>query len=353
MPIFFEKKIKSYIFVNQINHMKQKLIVNWLLMLFASFFLYEVLWLLIDCQFEEPMLDGKDMIWDLAQCGLFTFVVFIVNRFYDKWNRGRFAKSLIEIVTVLIINMLIIFLMDKVLNVEENVSYVNFWSVIDIYIICIISTLLSIIDIQHFYNKKINDMKKKQARLRLSLLQQQLSPHFMFNSLSVLKGIIVTEPQKAEEYVDALSRVLRYITENVGKETVSLTDACFFIENFIKMMNDRFPGHFRFHIDADNMSSDGKIIPVSLQLAIENAIKHNNHSCKCPLEINIVFNNTYVEVSNKIQCTAVTDEGIGIGLKNLNERYILLINKGLYFGHSKDYYTIKIPLIYESTNRRR
>lgn len=311
--------------------------------------MYELLWLLVNSQFETPTLNMKGIICDFAQCGLFTFVVFIVNRFYEKWRGGRFAKGIIEIITILLANTLVIVLTDKVFFVEEDISYVNFWSVIDIYIICIICTLLSIIDIQHYYHKELNDIKNREARLRLNLLQQQLSPHFMFNSLSVLKGIVVTDSQKAEEYIDELSRVLRYITENVGKDMVALTEACIFIENFIKMMNARFPGHFIFHIDTDHMPDNGNIVPVSLQIAVENAVKHNIHSRKCPLEINIVFKETYVEVSNKIQYAEFTDS-TGIGLKNLNERYKLLMGKELVIRQTKDYFTIKIPLIYESVN---
>lgn len=332
-------------------HMKLKGISRWLLMLFTSFLMYEALWSIIEFQLGDVSYSAEGVLWDFSQCVLFTLVVFVVNWGFSKFRGGRYARGVAEIITLLIVNAFVIFLTDKIVN-EQDANDVDFWSVVDIYVICVICSLLSIINIQHSYHKQFMVMEKKQTLLRLNLLQQQLSPHFMFNSLSTLQGMIAADSEKAEDYVATLSDAMRYITENIGKERIALPEALRFIENYVKMQETRFFGHFLFSIDTSGIPHDAYIVPVSLQLAVENAIKHNKHSCKHPLEIKISFSQGYIEVSNKKQPTAYED-GLGVGLKNLSERYKLLIGKELDVSETTDFYTVKIPLIYESLDSRR
>lgn len=314
-------------------------------MLFASFFMYEALWSVIELQFDDVGFVAEEMAWDFAQCALFTTVVFAVSWGFAKYRGGRYARGVVEIATLLVVNAVVIFLTDKVFN-EGDEADVNFWGVIDIYVICIICSLLSIIDIQRFYYKRFVAIRQEQMQLRLNLLQQQLSPHFMFNSLSTLRGIIVADPQRAEGYVIELSNILRYITENIGSDKVTIADAMNFIRNYMKMQDVRFPEHFRFNIDESDMPTGAYVVPVSLQIAVENAIKHNNHSRRCPLEISIKFHADAVEVSNKKQPLTYADN-LGVGLKNLSERCVLLTGKGVEVDETKDNYTVKIPLVFD------
>lgn len=327
---------------------KHKNIKRWLLTLLASFLMYEVLWSVIEIQFDDASIDAEEMAWDFAQCLLFTSVVFLVNWFFATFRGGRYAGKVVEIATLLVVNAAVIFVTDKVIN-ERDTEDVDFWGVIDIYVICIICSLLSIINILRSHHKQILSMKQEQMRLRLNLLQQQLSPHFMFNSLSTLQGVIAVDPQMAEEYLGNLSDAMRYITENVGRDKVVLSSAIDFIDSYMKMLQVRFPNHFDFKIDAGCMPADACIVPVSLQIAVENAIKHNSHSANRPLEIAITTKQDSVEVRNKKQPLSC-DSGIGVGLKNLDERYILLMGRGIHTCETDDYYSIEIPLIYESTD---
>lgn len=323
---------------------------RWLQMLFVSFVMYEVLWSVIQIQFEQLNFSAEEILWDFTQCLLFTSTIFIVNWFFTRYHNGKYTQSIVEIACMLIICSLLIFLIDQIIYLQDTEED-KFWNIIDIYVICIICSLLSLINIQHTYHKKIIALEQEQMKLRLNLLQQQLSPHFMFNSLSTLQGIISVDPQKAEEYVITLSDILRYITENISKEKVALTDAINFIKSYTQMLNVRFPEHFIFNIETTNLPPDAYIVPVSMQIAIENAIKHNNHSRKYPLEICIKSNVNSIEVRNK-KCLAPFADSIGIGLKNLNERYRLLTGEALNISEDSNYYSVSIPLIYESTDNR-
>lgn len=251
---------------------------------------------------------------------------------------------------MLVVNALVIFLFDNVFY-DSDETDLSFWNIIDIYVICIICSLLSIIDIQRFYYKRFVAMRQEQMQLRLNLLQQQLSPHFMFNSLSTLRGMIAADPRKAEDYVVRLSDILRYITENIGREKVNIADALSFIRDYTKMLEARFPEHFIFNIDESDLPTDACIVPVSLQIAVENAIKHNKHSRRCPLEISLRFNGDKVEVGNKKQPMPFADN-LGVGLDNLNKRYVLLTGKKIEINETRDYYIVKIPLMYESIDSR-
>lgn len=323
--------------------MKHKGILRWLQMLLVSFLMYEALWAVIQLQFESMTFVPEEIPWDLAQCALFTSAVFGVNWFFAWFRGGRYARRTIEVVCVLVVSSLLIYLADNVIYVQET-SDDSFWNIIDIYVICIICVLLSIIDIQHSYHRRMVEMEQEQIRLRLNLLQQQLSPHFLFNSLSVLQGMIVADSEKAEHYVGTLSHVMRYITENIGKERIAVSDALRFIESYEQMQEARFPEHFLFSIDTTDQPQEAYIVPVSLQIAVENAIKHNKHSRQQPLEIQISFDGDYIAVRNRklaIDCA----DSLGVGLNNLNERYELLIGRGLDIKETDEYYTVRIPLI--------
>lgn len=169
-------------------------------MLLVSFVMYEALWSLIEFQLGELYFDTKDILCDFAQCVLFTSAVFFVNYGFRKYRGGRYAESTAEIICIFIVCSLLIFIIDRFFY-DQYEADDNFWNMIDVYIICIICSLLSIINIQRSHHERFVAMRQEHDRLRLNLLQQQLSPHFLFNSLSTLQGIILSDSQKAERYV--------------------------------------------------------------------------------------------------------------------------------------------------------
>lgn len=326
---------------------------RWLLMLIISFTMYEILWIGIKIQLEALSFNIEEMVWDFAQCTLFTSALFIVNWMFQKLQGGRYAKGVAEMLTMLSVSSLLIYLVDYFIYMQDTPDD-RIWNIIDIYIICIICTLLSIISMQYTYHKRFVKLKQEQIGLRLSLLQQQLSPHFMFNSLSTLQGMIASEPHKAEEYVLTLSVILRYVTDNISCDQVALSEAVSFIKNYSQLLEMRFPQHFLFKIALSDIPSNAFIIPVSLQIAVENAIKHNGHSTRKPLEISIIMDSNYIVVSNQKQAVSFSNNTeTGIGLTNLNERYRLLTGKGLEINDDKDIFSVKIPLLYESFDCRR
>ena len=161
---------------------------------------------------------------------------------------------------------------------------------------------------------------------RYEILKNQMNPHFLFNSLNTLQSLIEIDKEKAKDYVQELSKVLRYSLQN--QEVVTLEEEIRLANSYCKLMEIRYGDNLKINFDIDERLKNNEIIPLTLQVLIENAIKHNVISDKQPLVINIVsdYENHNILVCNKIQPKIDKSIGNGIGLANLSERYRLKWN---------------------------
>jgi two-component system, LytTR family, sensor kinase len=175
-------------------------------------------------------------------------------------------------------------------------------------------------------------------------LKSQVNPHFLFNSLNTVSSLIQTHPEKAEQFINNLSSVYRYVLENGQKDKVPLQSELDLVNRYFDLHRVRDEEKIVLSIDytgADNY----QILPVSLQILIENAIKHNSATRENPLKISISFEGAYVLVSNSLQKKATEFKSTGIGLRNLTERVRLVTGKELIIEKTNDFFTIKIPLL--------
>lgn len=182
-------------------------------------------------------------------------------------------------------------------------------------------------------------------RIRYEVLKNQVDPHFLFNSLNTLDGLIGIDVNRAHEYVQNLSQVFRYAIGN--KEIVSLDDELNFTESYAHLMKIRYGENIQIEYNIAARYRNWYIMPISLQLLVENAIKHNVISAKYPLIIKIETTSyDAITVSNVIQLKAEAEQGEGIGLANLSERYELLFQKEVLINMT-DVFRVEIPLIKE------
>lgn len=234
-----------------------------------------------------------------------------------------------------------------------------------LYIRTISSALIAIIYIIRNYaqviqeNAELNmqlkeDLQKETERAskaQLNMLKVQLDPHFMFNSLNALVGLIDEDPKKAEHFTLELSRIYKYIVANIDADTVSLKEGMVFIDNYCKLVEIRYPQQFCIKIEEDIVkNSEEKILPLSLQLLVENAVKHNRHSEECPLEIHIKREADYICVANALNPYPESKRkthvvSAGIGMKNLYDRYKLLTDRIPIVMESETEYIVKVPII--------
>ncbi|RFZ92310.1 sensor histidine kinase [Mucilaginibacter conchicola] len=186
-------------------------------------------------------------------------------------------------------------------------------------------------------------LKRAHLEAQLIALQQQLSPHFLFNSLSTLKTIAVDHDTK--NFIMQLSRVYRYLLTNTERQVAPLADEIEFVKAYLYIQEQRFDNalHISLHIPDEYM--DALIPPLSLQLLVENAIKHNAFSREEPLLVAINVNNQHqLVVSNSYRPKKSTVESTGLGLQNIKERFQLLFGKGIVIDKLHDTFTVKLPL---------
>lgn len=194
-------------------------------------------------------------------------------------------------------------------------------------------------------NAQLENEHLKQAHLRAQLLslQQQISPHFLFNSLSTLKHI--AHDKGTKDFVVQLSHVYRYLLNINEQQVTKLSDELHFIDSYLYILYQRFEGDLKVQIDIPEQYHNYLIPPLAIQLLIENAIKHNALSPEMPLVIEIFIQNETVTVKNRLQPKKIPVESTKLGLQNINERFQLLFNKQISIAHSDDSFTVHLPVI--------
>lgn len=191
---------------------------------------------------------------------------------------------------------------------------------------------------------KINlqNTEKEKEILQFKILQKNLEPHFLFNNLSVLSGLVKKDPTEVEGFIEDFSDVYRYYLKHSEKELVSLKEELEFLKKYISLMKKRFRTAYQYDIEVDNET--GYILPCSLQLCVENAIKHNRGSEAQPLQIKVTRNQDYIVVSNDFKPVDFT-AGSGVGNQFLQKSYELNFGKKVNFNQTETLYTVEIPLI--------
>jgi LytS/YehU family sensor histidine kinase len=159
-----------------------------------------------------------------------------------------------------------------------------------------------------------------------------------------VSSLIATDPAQAEQFISNLSSVYRYILENGQKDKVSLQSELDLINRYFDLHRVRDEGKIILSIDYSD-PDDYQILPVSLQILLENAIKHNMATRDYPLKISIFIEEGYIIVRNNLQKKASQLISTGIGLNNLSERLKLIYGKDLIIEETNDFFTVKVPLL--------
>ncbi len=229
-------------------------------------------------------------------------------------------------------------------------NWQTFW--FDFKITLIFTTLLVVVsETVYFFEQwksallDAERLKKENTQAQLDSLRNQVNPHFLFNSLNTLISIIPDCPETAIDFTQKLSNVYRYLLNVRDKELVDLKTELDFIQSYIFLLNVRFGENLKVEIEINNEFLFMYIPPVSLQMLIENAIKHNVVSKEKPLQIRIYSENGYLMVKNNIQPKQQKEESTGIGLENIRKRYAILSDKNMEIVHSASYFTVALPLL--------
>ena len=214
------------------------------------------------------------------------------------------------------------------------------WMVMVDYIgCCLFTTVVTL-----YYWRRRERTERERDKFRLQALENQLSPHFVFNNFSILADLIEVNPKKASAYLMNLSKVYRYTLSHLDHNTVKLKEELDFLHRYLSLLEQRFGEGIQVWIADSVKTAEGFLPPAALQMLIENAIKHNEHTKAHPLTIKVEAEGCRLSVSNKKQ-PIIESESTNVGLHNITERYRLLTHQKVEISESKDEYCVTIPLI--------
>ena len=192
--------------------------------------------------------------------------------------------------------------------------------------------------------KREQKLREENLVFQNETLKSQVNPHFLFNSLNTVSSLIQSDPEKAEEFINNLSSVYRYILENSRKDKVPVQSELELLNRYFDLHRVRDEEKISLSIDYSN-ADNFQILPVSLQILLENAIKHNSATRENPLRISVSFKDQYIVMMNNLQKKATLIKSTGIGLKNLAERVRLITGKTLIIEEDSNYFIAKLPLL--------
>ena len=188
-------------------------------------------------------------------------------------------------------------------------------------------------------------LEKEKSIVQFDNLKNQLNPHFLFNALTSLNSLIGENPALASQFLQQLSKVYRYVLQNKDKNFVSLQTEHDFIKNYISLLETRFQDALLIDVSIQEEIRDRALVPVTLQILIENALKHNIADREKPLKIKIFTMGDYLIVSNNLQLRKLVDTSNKQGLENLKSLYSFLTDKPLIIEHNDSRFAVKIPLL--------
>jgi tetratricopeptide (TPR) repeat protein len=192
-------------------------------------------------------------------------------------------------------------------------------------------------------------LQRENIQFKFEALKNQLNPHFLFNTFSTLIELIPTNAELAEKYTRNLSSVYRYILTGKDKELVRLSEEINFVNAYMFLISIRFDDNVKLAIDLPDEIYDYFLPLLSLQLLIENAVKHNIISNRKPLLISIRSANSSLIVENNLQRKSSIENSTKIGLQNIINRYQLITTKNVEIEQTETHFTVKLPLLKENS----
>lgn len=316
------------------------------------------------------VLIGVDLNWDRAMLieffysVYFGFVLTIINStFFDYLNhkvqwtteteKYRVAIGFLGSIPLTLIGAWFVRLTIEVgINNQTYEAFARDQKFSNYLPILIITFVVSLFFHAVFLYRKLQENRVKEQKIiagnasaQFETLKNQIDPHFLFNSLNVLSSLIEENPENAQKFTTSLSKIYRYVLDQKDKELVPLNEELNFAKTYMKLLSMRFENSLTYSLPETMINEDAKVVPLSLQLLLENTIKHNIVSDIQPLHISIIVEGDYLVVSNNLQKKEVLQSGSGVGLKNIVSRYAILTEKPVIVGSDDANFLVKIPIL--------
>lgn len=297
---------------------------------------------------------------------MFTCIDWIINRAIIIYLRKQYpdfkdnAKRIILLFLAIVCTVVIVDMIGgKLIALLPNVNYAPPLSRIKELLPIILITIMTmaIYEAIYFYIRLKRSIREeeqsKQAIVQAQLdgLMNQAQPHFFFNTLNTLRDIIdQNSKEDAKEFVDKLADMYRFLLEAGNDNLTSLRKELHFAKAYIHIQSERFGDNLKLNWNIPKASLDAMIVPMSLQLLLENAIKHNVVSKAKPLEINVSADETNLVVDNKLELKSTQLPSTKIGLANIEKRYSLISGKPIDVKNDGNVFSVALPLLTQVNN---
>lgn len=294
---------------------------------------------------------------------LYSFVLGYSNMYYfdylekRPWKKGDSLKRIvIGIIGLTMITLMGLFVLRSLTSMIINGHTFNDFLANEsiksyLFGIWITLTIVIVFHVIYFYNRYQKNKIKEQkviagtASAKFDALKNQLDPHFLFNSLNVLTSLIDENPESAQKFTTSLSKVYRYVLEQKNKDLVTVDEELDFARTYMSLLKMRFEDSIIFEIPERASNPESKVVPLSLQLLLENAVKHNMVTTSKPLHIKIYEDQGDLVVENNLQPKQIVKKGSGVGLDNIKQRYQLLTNRKVIINQQANRFAVAIPML--------
>lgn len=301
---------------------------------------------------------------------LYSFTIAIgnglVNDYLNKrysWVEDTKKRTILGVISTVIVNVILVFIcnyINFILFQKQNVSEffsgnMGFFNWFTINVALFISAILhakGFVEAWKSSTKQEVVQQKliaKSANAQFESLKNQLDPHFLFNSLNVLSSLIDENPGQAQRFTASMSKIYRYVLEQKDKELVTVEEEINFAKTYCDLLKTRFEDSVSFDFNVNEKDLKSYVVPLSLQLLLENCIKHNFATSSKPLHIKIYSENGNLFIENNLQQREQVKESAGIGLANIVQRYSLLTKQNVFIEKSATFFRVKIPILTQKT----
>ena len=284
-----------------------------------------------------------------------TYLFLLLDKIFvnERFSRRRIA---IGFVASFVLSLFVIFLLRLFISVGiENQSLSIFFNEerASNYIVASVFTFVVLLIVHFIYLYKWyqeNKLKEQKviagnASAKFESLKNQIDPHFLFNSLNVLSSLIEENPDNAQRFTTSLSKIYRYVLEQKDKELVLVEEELAFAKTYMNLLKMRFENSISYELPSEYDNSEARVVPLSLQLLLENTIKHNSASEQKPLHIKIYVENNYLVIQNNLQKKEVLQERNGEGLQNIVARYALISERKVLIDENESDFKVFIPIL--------
>ena len=303
--------------------------------------------------------EGFDFLAAFITVFTYTLSIYVANTFIlsDYYLKREKNKKNI-VIGGFLVNILTLFVVFTI-NIIGNLIYNDFeivtsfklsirTAVFSGWFSMTITTIVYIVLLIRRKDKiEVNQQKTIAVKATTSFesLKNQLDPHFLFNSLNVLSALIEENSAKAQEFTVSLSKVYRYVLDQKDKNLITVEEELNFAKLYVSLLKVRFEDAILVHFSDASIFTNYKIVPLSLQLLLENAVKHNIISDQKPLKIEIFKEGDFIVVQNSFQKKKTFEKSSGIGLQNIINRFQLVSNKEIEILQTNEFYKVKLPLL--------